>query len=156
MTEQERNKLMARLDETRRETMRMLAGIDLSRTVYPSPVWRGQDVIGHISLWEGEAAKSLRAFAQGREYVTDWAGDEDGFNNAAVDVRRSWSLEQIMTELATTREEMKAALMALPADRLSQIIRCPWGELGSVSYLIEGMIEHEIEHRDHILGASHL
>jgi hypothetical protein len=147
---------MSRLDETRRETLTMLQGIDLSRQVYPKPPWRGQDVIGHISLWEIEAAKSLQAHTQGREYVTEWpSDDEDAFNNAAADARRAWSITQIMDEFASAREDMKAALRALPADKLTGIMMCQWGERGNVPFLIEEMIMHEIEHRDHIVKALH-
>ena len=57
------------LDKTLQETRLALSDIDPERVVHDgnSP-WRVRDVIGHIGVWNGEAAQSLLAHAAGGKY----------------------------------------------------------------------------------------
>ena len=100
--------------------------------------------------------KSLRAYLDGIEYVIpDMDGNETDFNEEAVIAQRTLSNRQIISKWDQAREEFKAAINDIPEDRFPGNLRYPWGdESGSVTRLVEYMIEHDEEHRDEILGVT--
>ena len=66
--EEARQRSLNLLDETRLETRSTLSGIDPERVVHTDErAWRVRDVVGHLSVWNGEAARSLSAYARGGE-----------------------------------------------------------------------------------------
>jgi len=145
--------LLDRLDESHSAIWSILEEIDLEMRVYSDTDWRIRDILGHLATWDLEVAKTLRAFLIGREYaIPGMAGDETEFNEQAVMKQREMSTQQIVEEWNHAREELKAALSDIPADRFPGDLLYPWGdERGSIPLLVKYMVEHDEEHRDEIV-----
>jgi hypothetical protein len=151
----EKNNLLERLTEGHSAIRDILKGEDLEMQVYSDTNWRIRDILGHITTWDIEVTKALRAFLAGNEYVIpDLDEDESEFNQQAVLEQRELSTQQIVAEWGQAREDFKAALSDIPMDQFPGDLIYPWGdERGSIALLVEYMIEHDEEHRDEIVEA---
>ena len=150
-TRQQMRKL---LDETRRETESALSDIDPERHVHGGDLpWRVRDVIGHIGVWNGEAAQSLGAHVAGGEYhCISSEAKYDEYNGTAVAERRTWSMEQVWEEYKTSYDQFKLLVESMSNEAWETDILFPWNEQGAVWRLIEIMMIHEREHREAILA----
>ena len=151
----DKNYLLERLAETHSAIRVTLKGIDLEMRVYTDSDWRIRDILGHITTWDREVTKSLRAFLAGTEYVIpDLDEDETEFNQQAVLEQRELSTQQIYAEWEQAREDYKDALSQIPLNQFPGDLLYPWGnERGSIAKLIEYMIDHDDEHRNEIVKA---
>jgi hypothetical protein len=141
------------LDVTRRETRLTVSGIDPDRVVHDdNPVWRVRDVVGHLGVWNGEAARSLQAHAKGGEYYCIPEEKYDEYNGLAVDTRRNWSIEQVWSEYEASYDQLKLLVETMPAEKWIIEMLYPWNERGTIQNLIEVMMQHDVEHRDIILA----
>lgn len=145
--------LLEKLTEAHSATRAILEGVDLEMRVYTDTDWRIRDILGHITTWDREVTKSLRAFLAGTEYVIPDL-DEDEFNQKSVLEQRALSTQQIQVEWEQARDDFEEAVRELPYDQFHGDMLYPWGdERGSIAQLIEYMIEHDDEHRDEIVRA---
>lgn len=153
--EETRNQILELLEMTYKETRRFLNNADMEAIVYDKPpIWCVRDIIGHLGVWNGEAAKSLSAHAQGREYhCVPSEASYNVYNAAAAEVRRSWSVKQIISEYESSFAQMKGMVTSMPVEKWQSEILYPWNNRGSVSMLIQIMMRHEVEHRQDILNA---
>ena len=151
-----RNLMMELLDETRRETQLALSNIDPERIVHNgSSPWRVRDVIGHIGVWNGEAAQSLHAHTEGREYhCISSEAKYDEYNGSAVVERRTWTIEQVWEEYQTSHDRLKLLVETMSNEDWGREMLYPWNEKGATWRLIEVMMKHEEEHREPILTAG--
>ena len=152
--EETRNRIVQLLDVTRRETRLVLFGVDPDRVAHDdNPAWRVRDVVGHLGVWNGEAARSLRAHAEGSEYhcITSEA-KYDEYNGLAVDVRRAWNIEQVWAEYETSCDQLKLFVETMPEKNWNIEMLYPWNERGTIRNIIEVMMKHEVEHREIILA----
>jgi hypothetical protein len=147
------NHLMDRLTESHSAIRKLLAESDLDIRVYKDTDWRIRDILGHITTWDREVTKSIRAFAAGTEYsIPDL--DEDNFNRDAVLEQKKLPAQQIYLEWEQAREDFKEAIQEISADQFPGDLLYPWGdERGDIPQLVEFMIEHDDEHRAEIEGA---
>ena len=147
--------LLEKLTEEYSATRAILEGVDLEMRVYTDTDWRIRDILGHITTWDRIVTKSLRAFLTGTEYVIpDMDGDETEFNQQSVLEQRGLSTQQIQVEWEQARDDFKEAIREIPSDQFPGDLPYPWGgERGSITRLIEYMIEHDEEHRDEIVKA---
>jgi hypothetical protein len=145
---EETRKLMLKLiDGTQRETRLALSTIDPEKGVFSDPIWRVRDVLGHIGVWNGEAARSLGAHAKGSEYHCIASEAEyDEYNAVAVEERRAWSVKQVWAEYEAAYEQLIYIVETMPADNWNIEILYPWNERGTVWNIIEVMMRHEVEH----------
>lgn len=151
--EEARNLMGQLLDVTRRETRLVLSGIDPDRIVHDDkPAWRVRDVVGHLSVWNGEAARSLRAHARGGEYYCIAEEKYDEYNGLAVDTRRNWNIEQVWAEYEASYDQLKLLVETMPAEKWNIGMLYPWNERGTIQNLIEVMMKHDVEHREIILA----
>jgi hypothetical protein len=153
--EETRKLMLQLLDVTRRETRLALSSIDPERVVHDDhSAWRVRDVVGHLGVWNGEAAKSLRAHAEGGEYhcITSEA-KYDEYNGSAVEERRAWKIEQVWAEYETSYNQLKLNLETMPSEKWNGEMLYPWNERGTIRNLIEVMMKHEVEHREIIVNA---
>lgn len=151
-----RNLMLELLDKTRRETQLALSDIDPERVVHSgdSP-WRIRDVLGHIGVWNGEAAQSLQAHAKGSKYhCISSEAKYDEYNGAAVDERRTWTVEQVWVEYQTSHDRLKSLVETMSNEDWDRDMLYPWNEEGTTWRLIEVMMKHEEEHREAILAAG--
>ncbi len=130
-----------------------LEGVDPGLRVHTETGWRIRDIVGHIATWDREVVKSIRAFRAGSEYsIPDL--DEDAFNQQAATAQRELTDQQLFAEWEQARADFRAAVQALPSDQFPRDLLYPWGdERGSVSHLVEFMVEHDAEHRGEIVKA---
>ncbi|OGO62503.1 MAG: hypothetical protein A2029_02530 [Chloroflexi bacterium RBG_19FT_COMBO_47_9] len=142
------------LDVTQRKTRLARSGIDPERVVFNDiPIWRVRDVVGHIGVWNGEAAHSLRAHAMGGEYhCIESEMKYDEYNAAAVEERRAWNIDQVWAEYEASSNELKLFVETVPDENWNTDMLYPWNERGTVRKLIEIMMKHEVEHREIMSG----
>jgi len=149
-----RQRMLKLLDETRRETQRAFSTIAPERVVHGgnSP-WRVRDVIGHNGVWNGEAAQSLRAHAEGQAYhCISSEAKYDEYNGSAVNARRAWTVEQVWDEYQTSHDQLRSLVETMPDEAWDRKMLYPWNEQGATWELIEVMMKHEEEHRQAILA----
>ena len=153
--EETRALMLQILDVTQRETRLALSRIDPERVVFKeNPIWRVRDVVGHIGVWNGEAAYSLRAHAEGSEYhCIQSEGKYDEYNASAVEERRAWNIDQVWAEYEASYNELKLLVETMPEENWNTDMLYPWNERGTVRKLIEIMMKHEFEHREIMSGS---
>ena len=155
MNNRHEDDLLYRPTESHSAIQSIIEGINLELRVYSDSDWQIRDILGHITTWDREVTKSLRAYLAGTEYfIPDLGKDETEFNKQAVKEQRRLSTQQIVAEWEQAREDFKAALSDIPLDKFPGDLLYPWGdERGSIAQLVGYMIEHDEEHRDEILKA---
>lgn len=153
MTAEEKQSLLDLLSDTYTTVLATVEGVDPKMQVNPETDWRIRDIIGHIATWDREVTKSIRAFLQGSEYsIPDF--DEDGFNDREVQEQRKLSTEAVFALWEGGRQEFMSVVNDFPVEQWSGDLLYPWGdERGSISTLVEYMMEHDLEHRDEIVKA---
>lgn len=153
----ERNSTLQLLRRTRRMTHAALDPLDPEAVVHDGePAWQVRDVLGHLGVWNGEAALSLEAHAAGGQYTCiETSGLYDPYNEQAVLERRAWPMADVWAEYETTHDRLDAAIETMPPDRWDTPIQYPWTELGSVVGLVVLMTEHETsDHCEPLLARS--
>ena len=152
--EETRTLMLQLIDMTQRKTRLALSGIDPERVVFnDNPKWRVRDVVGHIGVWNGEAAHSLRAYTKGGEYHCIEAEMQyDEYNASAVEERCAWNIGQVWAEYEASYNELKLLVETMPEEYWNIDILYPWNEMGTVRKLIEIMMKHELEHREIMSG----
>jgi hypothetical protein len=151
--ETERSATLALLRRTREATRRLQAELDPDAVVHvEAESWRVRDVVGHLAIWNGEAAHSLAAHASGGEHAcVDSPGRYDEYNALAVRKRRAWPIDRVWSEYEATHDELEAAVEAMPAARWDAPALYPWNERGTVVGLVVVMTDHETtDHREPI------
>ncbi len=153
MTAEEKQSLLDLLSDTYTTVLATVEGVDPEMQVNPETDWRIRDIIGHIATWDREVTKSIRAFLQGSEYsIPDF--DEDGFIAREVQEQRKLSTEAVFALWEGGRQDFMSVVNDFPVEQWSGDLLYPWGdERGSVSTLVEYMMEHDVEHRDEIVKA---
>jgi hypothetical protein len=152
----ERTATLALLRRTRHATRTLLGGLDPEMVVHDDEgAWRVRDVVGHLGIWNGEAARSLEAHASGGEYTCIGSDLYDEYNGAAALERRGWPMDRVWTEYERTHDRLEAAVEAMPADRWDVPALYPWNERGTVVGLVVLMTEHETaDHCDLVKAAT--
>jgi len=154
--EETRRLMLDLLDKTRRETRSLLSQLDPERVVHNDErAWRVRDIVGHLGVWNGEAARSLSAYAKGGEYIcipTDAKYYE--YNGPAADERRTWTIEQVWAEYEASHDQLKSIVERMPAEKWDGEMVYPWNERGTVGHLIKVMMDHEkVDHCDLVVKA---
>lgn len=153
MTLEEKRRLIELLTQTHSTTREVLVGVDLDLRVYTDSGWRIRDIIGHIATWDRQVANSLRAFRDGEEYTIP-DHDEAAFNAKDVLRQQVLATEQIFKEWEQAREDFIEAVEDIPQDQFPGDVLYPWGdERGTIAYLVDVMVKHDIEHRREIVKA---
>ncbi|MEX1195514.1 MAG: DinB family protein [Dehalococcoidia bacterium] len=112
-----RDQATAVLDSTRAELRRAIDGLTPEQmTATAVDGWSVKDMISHISSWDELMALDFRRLARGHQPgLMHFAPDRtDSWNEATMAMRREFPLDQVLAELDATRQEMAAALDALP------------------------------------------
>lgn len=155
--EERRRQLLALLDETRLQTKAAISNLDQESVVHTDDrAWRIRDVVGHIGVWNAEAARSLKAHAAGGEYhcVPSDASYFD-YNGVAAAERSTWTVDQIWAEYDQSHRDLRSMIESMPADQWDRSILYPWNEAGTVDGLVTIMMKHErVDHCEIILNAA--
>jgi hypothetical protein len=141
--------LIEHLDQARQELKAVLAGLDSHTEVYPG--WTLKELYAHLAGWDEAVTASLHAHAVRNEPGTPAVRGIDYYNAESVATRQALSLEQVSKECDLAREQLRAAILALPAERMQEPLVFPWGETGSVEQLIRVFVHHDrLEHAKEI------
>ncbi len=133
------------LEQTRSETRALISSVDADRIIHTDErLWRVRDILGHLGIWNLEAARSLQAFAEGGEYccVPSEAEYYD-YNGPAAELRKTWTMEQVWTEYENAHELLRQIVATLPAEKWDAELLYPWNSRGMPEYLIIIMMKHE-------------
>jgi hypothetical protein len=143
--EEIRQQMQRLLNTTRRETRLLLSSLDPDRIIHTDErAWRVRDILGHLGVWNGEAVRSLTAYAQGGEYFCIPTEEEYyDYNGPAADERRAWTMDQIWAEYETAHDQLKQIVESLPDDKWDGEMVYPWNERGGVEHFIRVMMAHE-------------
>ncbi len=117
--EETRRQMLNLLDETRRGTRAVLSHLNPELVVHTDErAWRVRDVLGHLGVWNGEAARSLSAYARGEEYFCITANTKyDEYNGPAADERSTWTMEQVWAEYEASHDQLKLMVETMPAEK---------------------------------------
>jgi hypothetical protein len=149
--------LLSLLDKTRRETRETLSSFDPERLVHTDErAWRVRDILGHLGVWNEEAASSIRAFAKGEEYYcipTDEMYYD--YNGPAAEERSTWTMEQVWDEYETAHDKLRLLIETMPEEKWEGEMVFPWNERGTITRLILMMMDHEkTDHCDLVVKAD--
>ncbi len=152
--EESRRSLLNLLEHTRSETRSLLSGLDPERPIHDDErAWRVRDILGHLAVWNEEAARSLRAHANGEEYTClDNRSGYYGYNGPAAEERKAWTLDEVWAEYEASHDQLKRVVESMPVAQWQQELAFPWSERGTVEQLIRIMMNHEkIDHCDLVM-----
>lgn len=153
--EETRRLMLNLLDKTRLETRSLLSQLDPQRVIHTDErAWRVRDIVGHLGIWNGEAARSLGAHAKGGEYYCIPEANYYEYNGPAADERRAWTMEQVWAEYEASHDQLKLIVETMPDEKWNGQMVYPWSERGTVEHLIKVMMEHErVDHCDLVANA---
>jgi hypothetical protein len=143
--EETRRQAIQLLVSTRRATTALLSPLDPEREIHTDErAWRVRDILGHLGVWNWEAARSLQAYAGGGEYhCVPGEGSYYDYNGPAADERRLWPLDQVWAEYDSAHDALRAAVEILPVENWGGDMLYPWNVRGTPENLILIMMRHE-------------
>lgn len=147
----EKARLAKLLTDTQQAAVSQLNGVDPYRLIYPAGGWRVKDILTHLTAWEEEMLKSLRAYQQGSEYRLMDRMTDDARNAIFFEQREGYAPERVLTEWAAVREQLASVVRELSDGQFAGKCLFPWGERQTVTYLLEhDLLPHMQEHLDDI------
>jgi hypothetical protein len=147
--------LLSRLADTHTELAQVVEGLDLDLVIHDDTEWRIRDILGHIATWDRVLIRAIQTYLSGSEHIIpNMTGDETDYNTEKVAEQRKLSTAEIFQEWNQAREDFIAAVKSIPTDKFMDELAFPWGdERGSLTLMIEYMIEHNGEHQVEIMRA---
>jgi hypothetical protein len=140
------------LDESREKTRTALKGINAEKIVYAASGWRVKDIIAHLTAWELEAATSIRAYTDGKEYTIPDFTDDDAYNETIFRRYYHVPFAQSEADWEAVRAGLISAIWAIPAERFDGQIMCPWKLTSDIKGIVRDMVNHEAEHLQDMLN----
>jgi len=155
MNIEHKENILTRLSESHTKLEQALEGLDLELLIHSDTDWRIRDILGHIATWDRVLIHAIETYLAGSEYVIPgMIGDETEFNNQKVFEQKDLSTPKILKGWNQSRIDFIAAVQQIPPEKFFDELAFPWGdERGSISVMIEYMIEHNGEHQEEILKA---
>lgn len=150
-----REDIIKQLSETHSALEQTVEGLDLELVIHEDSDWRIRDILGHIATWDRVLIRAIQTYLAGSEYVLpDMSGDETDFNAQNVMDQRNLSKSEMLAEWNQARKDFINAVQQIPPEKFNDELTFPWGdEQGSVTLMIEYMIDHNGEHQEEILHA---
>jgi len=150
MTTKEQRFLIARWHDRRAALKELVTQAEphSDKEIYRN--WRLKEFLAHMSGWDDAVVDSLRAHAVGGPLQTPADRGIDAYNAQTVSTRETLDYDRIRREWDRTHELIIQAIRDLPEEKVTQPLTYPWGEFGSVAYLVEIFVDHEEEHAHHL------
>lgn len=150
MTSHEKKFLVARWEDRREKLKSLVAEAELhkDREIYQG--WTLKEFLAHMSGWDDAVIESLRAHKEGQPFMIPAARGINAYNAQTVSTREALDYDHIRREWDRTHELIIQAILDLPEEKIQQPLTFPWGETGSVAYLVEIFVDHEEEHAEHL------
>ena len=150
MTTREQNFLIARWENRRAALKDLVTQAEPHREKEIYRNWRLKEFLAHMSGWDDAVVDSLRAHAVGGPLQTPASRGIDAYNAQTVSTRETLDYEHIRREWDRTHDLIIQSIRDLPEDKVTQPLTFPWGDFGTVAYLVEVFVEHEEEHAHHL------
>ncbi len=144
----EKNRLIAELDGGRERLTSVLARVESKQEIYPG--WTVKELLAHIAGWDDASVAALKAHAGGDEPGTPAARGIDFYNAQTVSTRASLRFAQVSREWEVSRDQLKAAIQEMPAEKLFEPVIFPWAKEGTIAQLVAILASHEEEHAEEI------
>jgi hypothetical protein len=150
MASREKQFLTARWENRREALKALVAQAEAHREQEIYRGWKLKEFLAHMSGWDDAVIESLRAHKEGLPFVIPAARGINAYNAQTVSTREALDYDRVRREWDRTHELILQALRDLPDEKFHQALTFPWGETGTVSYLVEIFVEHEEEHAAHL------
>jgi len=144
----QRSFLIQRLQEKREVIEALLLKAPPDKEIYTG--WTIKELVAHMSGWDDAIIEALQAHAKDKPVGTTVTTGINAYNASTVNTRESLDLDHVIKEWHATRETLIKSLNDLPDAKFNQALTFPWGEPGTVAYLIEIFVEHEEYHGAHL------
>jgi hypothetical protein len=139
-----RQQLIARLDQARQEMNQAIAEIPPDMEIYSG--WTVKELISHIAGWDDAVIASFLAHTGGEAPGTPAARGINYYNSQTVLERNSLTLEHILNEWQATRLQLRKIILEMPLERFETPLVLPWGPTDTIESVCNIFIEHELEH----------
>lgn len=143
------DRLIERLDQSRRAMQRALSSVDAQREICPG--WTIREILAHIAGWDEVGASTVRAHSAGETPPPLEIQGIDAYNETLVSKCEGLTYEEVVQCWRSARRELVEALTDAPPEKLRERAQFPWGETGNITRLVSILAEHEREHADEIL-----
>lgn len=141
----ERQQLLDRLINARQEVIDLLPEAEEHKEdIYPG--WTLKEMLAHMTGWDDANIASLRAHITGHEPGTPADRGIDEYNVSTVTTREPLDYEHIHREWQQTRTILMGILQDMPEEKFNEPLILPWGEKGTVRYLVDIFVHHERTH----------
>ena len=144
----QRTFLIDRLKEKRETIEALISKVPLQKEIYTG--WTIKELVAHMSGWDDVIIEALQAHTRGEPISTTVTRGVDAYNASTVHTRESLDFDHVLREWRATREVLIQTLNELPDEKFNQALTFPWGEPGTVAYLLEIFVEHEEFHGRHL------
>lgn len=144
----EMDDLVTKMERTRNRLNIALEKVTPQMDIYPS--WKLKQLMDHITGWDELVASAFRAHSHGDVPSIVVKNGIDQYNAESVNARKDLSLEKSRLAYDTAREDVFQALHEIPAEKLAQKFRAPWGGMCTVASVLKIFISHESEHAKQI------
>ncbi len=144
----QREFLIERLNLSRQGLASLASQAPADEFIYPN--WTIKEYLDHIAGWDDAIVEALHAHAKGEPIPQTASRGINAYNAQTVSTRETLDLEHTQREFEASRKALIQALRDLPDEKFNQPLVFPWGETGTVAYLIEIFVEHDEHHAGHL------
>ena len=143
--------LIAKMGFARNRLNASLEKVTPQVELYPS--WKVKQLMDHITGWDELVVSAFHAHTQDETPAMVVKHGIDRYNEESVGARKGLSLELSHQAYDAAREEVLKALREMPAEKITQKLRAPWGGMCTVASVLRIFISHEMEHAEQIEGS---
>ncbi len=144
----QREFLIERLNQARSQLDELLPSLPSTKFIYPD--WTIKEYLDHLSGWDEAVVQALQAHATGEPVLQTATKGINFYNARMVSARKIKDLRASLQEYHSLRQAVIQALKDLPEEKFNLPLTFPWGEIGTVAYLIEIFVEHDEHHASHL------
>lgn len=142
---EERESLLLQLDVSRQEIESLFSAVALDKDIYPG--WTKKEVVSHLTGWEDGSLRSVQAMLSGAPPSVPAAlRGPDYYNEQSVTERAEFTYEQVSREWRLTRQQFSDLIRGMTSEQYATKLIFPWGQEGTVSGAIQGLLHHEQVH----------
>jgi hypothetical protein len=142
----ERQSLLDSLIKAREEVIGLLSEAEKYQADEIYPGWTLKEMLAHMTGWDDASIASLRAHVLGNDPGTPADRGIDEYNASTVTTRETLDYDHIRKEWQQTRETLMSIIQNMPEEKFQQALILPWGEKGTVKYLVDIFVHHEHTH----------
>ncbi len=142
----ERTHLLDNLENARTSVVNLLPDAEKQKEKEIYPGWTLKEMLAHMTGWDDAVIASLHAHLSGNEPGTPAERGIDEYNESTVTTREPLDYDHIRKEWQQTRETLINIIQGMPEQKFQEALILPWGEKGTVKYLVDIFVHHEHTH----------